>query len=420
MASPGNNTADEALKAAQKQADIQKLTAVFVLIASLFQRIFNEFKQSSMITSVSTITSLILIIVTMILSITYLIKLIADYSESKLIANPLNVEASDYNISKSIKLFGSKYKYQLFIILPIISFILSIIALLYPIKLYKLFGIKEAPAATRGFVVGIIIACLFQSTIAIIVNISTYSYAYRTLHLVNDRINSLNNFVHNKIYKNASFLAPMKEIPSNSLLIIKIVQNALRNIEKNPSVDNLANAFFTLNLYFHYQKIGYRNPNITDAMKIFDIHALFVGSSMKDKINITKQLSQQEWSPADFLFRNTTFIEDYSVRIKQLYLSIPGNTTSARSIDLAISKVASWLEELNNRSNMITPEDSWSRFLPMAITILIIQTVPILFFIYIFQKERVREAFLGFMQQMFARESTLPTPSTPPTTTPTN
>ena len=71
----------------------------------------------------------------------------------------------------------------------------------------------------------------------------------------------------------------MKQKPNNSLLVMGVVQNALRNIEKSPSVDTLANAFFTLNLYFHYQKIGYRNPNITDAMKIFDIHSLFIGSS---------------------------------------------------------------------------------------------------------------------------------------------
>ena len=264
---------------------------------------------------------------------------------------------------------------------------------------------------------GILIACLLQSIIAIIVNISTYSYAYKTLHLVNDRITNLNNYIHNKIYKNAGFLGKLKEVPSNSLLVMKVVQGALNNIETNPSVDNLANAFFTLNLYFHFHKIGYRNPNITDAMMIFDIHNLFKGSSFKDKItNVNRLFTGKEWSPADYLFRNATFIEDYSVAIKRIYLAIPNNKTSVKSVELAMSKVATWLEELNNRANTLTPEDSWRRFVPMAITILIIQCVPILLFIYIFQKERVREAFIGFIKQMFPKQTTTPAPTNIPST----
>lgn len=403
------STTDNINKEAQKEADIQRLTAIFVVIATFFRNIINAFKQSSSTTAMFTLFAVIFVILSMILSLTYIIKLLSDYSESKLIANPLNVDSTDYSISKSIQLFGSKYKYQLFIILPIITFICSTVALLYPSVIYKWVGIQQPPAHTQGLVMGIIIACLLQSTLAIIVNISTYSYAYKTLHLVNDRIKYLNNFIHNKIYKNASFLKEFKEIPSNSLLVMKTIQNALQNMEKAPSVDAIANAFFTLNLYFHYHKIGYRNPNITDAMNIFDIHVLFKGSSLKDKINITNILARQEWSPADFLFRKATFVEDYSVAIKRIYLAIPGNTTSVKSIDLAMQKVAVWLEELNNRANTLTPEDSWSRFLPMAITILIIQCFPILLFIYIFQKERVREAFIGFIKKMFPQNA-IPTP----------
>ena len=399
----------------QKQADIQKLTAIFVVIVAFFQNIFNAFNASSRVTAVFAFLAVVIIIISMILSYIYIRQLVNDYLQSKLVSNPLNLEAPDYIISKSTQLLGSKYKYQLFIIFPIIAFICSIIALLYPSTLYKLFGVQQTPAKTQGLVLGIIIACLLQSLIAIIVNISTYSYAYKSLNLVNDRIKNLNNFIHNKIYKNSAFLGQMKEIPSNSLLVMKVIKSALLNIETDPSVDSLANAFFTLNLYFHFHKIGFRNPNITDAMKIFDIHNLFKGSSLKDKINITKLVTQDQWSPTDFLFRNTTFIEDYSVAIKRIYLSIPNNSTSVKSIDLAISKVAVWLEEFNNRANMLTPEDSWRRFLPMAITILIVQCVPLLIFMYIFQKERVREAFIGFIKQMFPQKMT-PTITTTTTT----
>jgi hypothetical protein len=411
MSSQSENIETEA----QKQADIQKLTAVFVVIVAFFQNIFNAFNNSSRVTAIFTLFAIIIILTLMILSYMYIRQLLIDYSVSKLISNPLNLEAPDYVISKSTQFLGSKYKYQLFIILPIISFICCLIALLYPNTLYKVFRVQQIPAKTQGLVLGIIIACLLQSLIAIIVNISTYSYAYKSLNLVNSRIKNLNNFIHNKIYKNANFLGQMKEIPSNSLLVMKVIKAALFNIENEPTVDSLANAFFTLNLYFHFHKIGFRNPNITDAMKIFDIHYLFKGSSFKDKIvNVTNLITENPWSPTDFLFRSTTFIEDYSVAIKRMYMAIPNNNTSVKSVDLAISKVAVWLEELNNRANTLTPEDSWRRFLPMAITILIIQCVPLLILMYIFQKERVREAFIGFIKQMFPKQTTTATniPST--------
>ena len=128
MSSQSENIETEA----QKQADIQKLTAVFVVIVAFFQNIFNAFNNSSRVTAIFALFAIIIILTLMILSYMYIRQLLIDYSVSKLISNPLNLEAPDYVISKSTQFLGSKYKYQLFIILPIISFICCLIALLYP------------------------------------------------------------------------------------------------------------------------------------------------------------------------------------------------------------------------------------------------------------------------------------------------
>jgi len=354
-----------------------KFARMFPLLTGVIAYILFEFKIPSNTTLFFAICALILVLSSMILSLTYLIILAKESANSKLISNPLNLQSPDYNISKSIQFFGSEYKYQLFIIIPILAILCSGFALYYSIK----FDPRQS-----GLVKGIVIGCLIQSLIALILNSLSYSYGRKRLHAVNNRINDLNNYIHNKIYKNAEFLASLKEIPHDSLSASHIVKKALSNIEHNSNVNTIANAFFTLNLYYHYQKIGFRNDYITDAMNIFDIHSLFKGSSFKDRINFMNSISQAAWSPVDFLFRKTSFIEDRSQDLKNTYFQIYGNATHPKRVDLAINEVSKWLDEINARSNMINPQDSWKGFITMAILILVIQTAPLLLIIYLYQK----------------------------------
>ena len=87
---------------------------------------------------------------------------------------------------------------------------------------------------------------------------------------------------------------------------------------------------------------------------------------LKDKINITNILARQEWSPADFLFRKATFVEDYSVAIKRIYLAIPGNTTSVKSIDLAMQNyynhAINYFNSLDNRVKGLLNSKWWFGF----------------------------------------------------------
>jgi hypothetical protein len=354
-----------------------KFARMFPLLTGVIIYILSEFKIPSNTTIFFAICGLILVLASMILSLTYLIILATESANAKLIANPLNLQSPDYNVSKSIQFFGSEYKYQLFIILPILGVLSSGFALYYSIK----YDVNQS-----GLVKGIIIGCLIQSLIALILNSLSYSYGSKRLRTVNNKINDLNNYIHNKIYKNAPFLSNLKEIPHDSLSASVIVKKALNNIEHKANVKTISNAFFTLNLYYHFQKIGFRNEYITDAMNIFDIHSLFKGSSFKDKINFMNSISQASWSPVDFLFRRTSFIEDRSQELKKIFLEISGNATHARTVDLAINEVSKWLAEINARSNMINPQDSWKGFITMAILTLIIQTAPLLIIIYIYQK----------------------------------
>jgi len=358
-------------------ADASKIARVFPCLTLALGFVITEFKKPSVGTSLFTVISLLLILSSMFLSITYLIILLKESSESQLIANPLNLQAPEYNISKSVQFFGSEYKYQLFIILPVLAICFSG---------YALYRSKKQDTNHSDLVTGIIIVCLIQAVIALILNVSTYSYAYKKLKMVNGRINDLNNYIHNKIYKNATFLSHLKEIPHDSLSVSAVVKKTLATIESQPSVDVIANAFFTLNLYYHFQKIGFRNEHISNAMNIFDIHSLFVGSSLKDRINIMNKISQAQWSPTDFLFRKTTFIEDHSQAMKKVYLKMFNGSVSSHTVDNAVNKVSIWLAELNGRANMINPQDSWKGFITMAILILVIQTAPLLLVIHFYKK----------------------------------
>jgi hypothetical protein len=367
------------------------ITSVAILggVSLFIKEFIDDFRRSSSVGKYCTLVAFFIVLLSMIISIVYLSQALEQASQSQLIANPLNIQSADYSVSKSsdfFNFFGTKYKYQLFIILPIIAFVLLLIAFFH--------------SPLEGIIKGIAIACLIQVIIALIANTSAYSYAHKSMHLVSQRIKDFNNFIHNNIYKTAAFLAPLKEIPTNSMLVIKTVEKSLNAIEASPSVDTLASAFFTLNLYFHIQKIGFRNENITEAVKIFDIHSLLIGSSLKDKINIINTMAALDWSPADYLYHNSTFIEDYSMIMKNIYLSIPGNKVPLKTVEVAINKVQNLLAEANNRANTLYPEDSWNKFLHMAITILIIQTVPILILIYLFRKESVRNGFFNFIKML--------------------
>jgi hypothetical protein len=377
----------KAEEAAKKEKEKALKTAAVVALLTFIKELWDKLKvdisKSSKYGSIFALLTLLIVLGSMTLSLIYLIKILKESSNAALISNPLNKESLDYSISKSIDFFGSDYKYQLFLWLPIISILFAIIA----IRTKPLVGIIQI----------VVFACLFQSIIALIVNWSTYRYAYKTLYLVNSRINNLNNLIHNNIYKNAQFLSTLTNIPSNSLLVLSVVKNAVSNINPNADVTTLAQAFFTLNLYFHIQKIGYRNENIIDAVQIFNINNLLMGSSLKDKINITKKISQLSWSPVDFLYRKTTFVEDFSNTIKETFVLSGGNPFNAEK---AMVTVNLWLEELNNDANSIAPQDSLGRFLPMSIIILIIQTLPLLIFIYLFRNEAIRNGIKQFMEKI--------------------
>lgn len=394
-------TLDPIAMETQKKQDVQKLLVVFLIITGFFKKIYFAFKNSSNGAAIFTILAFVLVISSMILSIVYLVKLLTDYSNGLLISNPLNIQSFGYNVSKSLGFFGTKYKYILFIILPVFAFIFSLGAVFYTSGVYKIFRITIPPVPTQGLVTGIAIACLIQSTFSIIVNASTYGYTQKHLNIVNDRIKTLNNFIHNKLYKNANFLNTLKEIPTNSLLVNQVVQNALLKLDKNASVNDIASAFFTLNLFYHYQKIGYRSEFIEDATKLFDIRYLLTSSSLSKSIISTNLFNPIIWSPTDYLFNKATFIKDYSNEMQKMYSAKSTNTELTRKIMMASNKTAMWLEEINTRANTIYPNDNKGKFITMAIVITIFQTLPLLILMYVFQKERVREAFIEFLKTLF-------------------
>jgi len=378
FASPDNPNPAPVVDSSGKLAPIG-LVATFTLAA-----LSDALGKTPLGVIILTVIAFIFVMVSMLLSLIYLIKITYQAADGKYITNPLNIDTVIYNISKIDDLYSSEYKFKLFIYLPAMGLLLSTLALLYPWICNNIFSVKtqEPP----GIIEKIILVLLFQSFIALSFNYAAYSYGYEALHKVDERIHNLNNFIHNKIYKNAKFLAPLKNIPSNSLLVSHVLQSSINNIEKGPTVDTLANSFFTLNLYHHFMKIGHKNKHIKNAMTTFDLNHLLIGSSLKEELE--ELFGELAWSPTDYLFHKATFIEDYSTTLSQYYLAIPSNAKSKEVVLQATIKVASWMEEINNRSNEIHPEESWKRFLPMAIIILVIQTLPLIILFWIFNKRK--------------------------------
>jgi len=375
-------------------------------IISIILTTWCSFKNTSATVSVLAFLAIMLTIATMILAITYLGMINYQKSNYQLIANPLYTDSPEYTVTRSIasSKYNKKYDYRLFIILPAISLVLSLLGLFpkYIIGFFKFFRKNITPRETQPLVKCILIACVIQSVISLAMNTPTYAITYKLLDSVNSRVNYLNNYIHNKIYNNASFLNTLTNVPKTNIEALANIKSAIYNIEQPQNLtdpkarsdftNNLASAFFTLNLYHHLLKIGYDSTNLQNVVNLFNINKLLIGSSFGANIvDLNKIYS--EWSPTDFFFRNFSFMDNYTETIKNLYvLNIPSNINIPNDVIAhAMIQVNTWIEEINNRANTIYPEDSWNKFLTMATIVLIVQTIPLFITILVLRDESIKK-----------------------------
>lgn len=278
-----------------------------VNIMALLRQIFTDLKESPRKIAILAIIGILIMFATTFIAMIYMYRLLNDLRSNGLIKNPLNREAVDYNISKSMTMRlssifdkGVRYKFALLLLLPVLTLIISIAGIYFMTKITE--------PATRNTVKFLLAITLVQSVVAIIVNYSSFLSVYRTISVTQMRVTNFNSFVVFNLYKTSSFLRLLQNIPTNSFSMSRAIYGALQsmNTEDKANPDKVASALFTLNMYIHIQKIGYNNPNIGDAFDLFNIFKIFNG------IN---------YSPADFFFRQPTFMYNYSHKIREIYKS---------------------------------------------------------------------------------------------------
>ena len=289
-----------------ESADIEKEIEVELrhFLDALIE-LHNEFKEIDLPTRVFTILGILLSITIGIISIVYSITLNNDYQKSLLIKNQINKESLDYNISHSISfdprsLFKKtiKYKFILFLILPVLTFICAVIVIV-------LMGFK--PNDRQPIIYIPIALVLIQSVLSIITNFVGFSSVRKNIRDIQDKTAKFNSYVLLNMYTDPNFLSILQNVPTNSFSMIKAIQAALNNVNDADKNDptKIASVLLTLNLFIHIQKIGFKNPNIFQAFTLFN------------PANLTPDL----FVMSDYLYRQPTYITNYSSRIIDIYKS---------------------------------------------------------------------------------------------------
>uniref|UniRef100_A0A6C0KXD1 Transmembrane protein n=1 Tax=viral metagenome TaxID=1070528 RepID=A0A6C0KXD1_9ZZZZ len=289
-----------------EETEIEKAIEVeLVHFLHALTELHNEFKEIDLPTRVFTILGILIAITTGIISIVYSITLNNDYQKSLLIKNQINKESLDYNISHSISfdprsLFKKsiKYKFILFLILPVLAFICAVIVII-------LMGFK--PNDRQPIIYIPIAVVLIQSVLSIITNFVGFSSVRKNIRDIQNKTAQFNSYVLLNMYTDPNFLSILQNVPTNSFSMIKAIQAALNNVNDADKNDptKIASVLLTLNLFIHIQKIGFKNPNIFQAFTLFN------------PANLTPDL----FVMSDYLYRQPTYITNYSSRIIDIYKS---------------------------------------------------------------------------------------------------
>jgi len=386
---------------------------------------FNAIKAAPVKPMLAAAIAILLVLYLCLLSVSYLIRMALEFADGKLRKNQVNRESMDYNVARSsdslfslelpenqgevpplqkiknisigifkmIKtIFTSKnaYKYQLFILIPWLIMGFSAIGLYFVLQLKG--GLN--PVQTPGFVVGALIICFFQGVITLILNNTIYLYGSQRLRVVSSRVRSFNKYIYNRIYKTPKFLNYLTELQSNTFESIDAIKNTLRQVPKGISTLDLAKVMFSLNMYLHFHKLGLRNPNILDALTTF---------------SPTYMLNVTNYSPADFLFRKITYVDDYGQIMVSVMRSLVDDELWAappqKVIYEATMLLNEWAAGANNKANSMYVEDAQSPFIRMAVLMFVIQWLPVIVLAIIFRKPENRAAITSVISEYARRGS---------------
>jgi hypothetical protein len=321
------------------------------------------------------------------LSVAYLIMLIVDVVENKIISNPLNKDSLDYKVAQASKGTTSKYrayKYKLFVVFPVVIILASGIGI---------WGYIKSPNRCK-LTVTVVIACIsmFFGLLTAAGNIPIYVTAVKPIENVAGRIEMYNNYVLDRMFKDVRFMTALSEPPAMSFDVPSTIKSALKNVDISQfSSDDLAKLIFTIYMYYHYQKLGIRNPEMQNALR--------------DTFHPTSMLSPKSYTPSDYLWRKSNYIEEKVEPVSNMIQAINLETNqdwklpSDKIISDAFSTASTWIATINNLANTIFDDSAMSSFLRMAAIITTVQILPIIVFVWIWKNENLRNAILGVLNR---------------------
>lgn len=298
-----------------------------------------------------------------LLSVYYVLLLIFKSVKQTTIDAPLNNQTVDFDTISALS-FGGTFNYIYFMILPLISIVALVIfgalAYYYPPATPISAGVKGAV-----FVLGI--ASVFVFVLQTFFNM----YIGKFINTIKERLDTLNEYMCSKIYKNTSLLNFIKEPKGSIISVDNTMQQALRDplaFPRDITVENMAKLFYTITMFNHYHKIGLRNDQIFKAFNIFQPLVILSGSCR----------------PADFLTRYGTFIEDISDTVIYVYINPDILASRKADVEEAISMCNDWITNTSTQANTIYPEDAYSLFLILVVVTLIVQISSLIIFKFAF------------------------------------
>lgn len=361
------------------------LQATLIALYNAGVGVANDFMNTGKISRILLIIGFLTILISAFASYKFLDIFVTDYAITKLRNNPLNGETVDFKVAQASTGFSSsnKYPYKIFLYLPLVILGAAIGVFI----MTNLFGEN-----TTGAMTGIYALLIGYGLIVLIFNYVFFYMGNHMLALVKTRIIDFNTIALSHLYPVVKVLGLYTKVQPNSFQVMDTIREATRELKPDIGAEELAKFLYTTNLYLHYQKIGIRNTSILDALGIFDPNA---------------SLLRGVFAPADYLFRKSTYIEDYTDNILSIYKRMIKATAAASPIPDKVQNdasilVADWMADANNRANTFYPEDAIKPFLVMAILIFLVNTFPFLILAYIFRKQEVRDALFAVINKITA------------------
>jgi hypothetical protein len=376
-------------------------------------------KSAVITSSIATFAGMVMAVVFLFISISY-------WSSSLSKKNPVFMESFDYLMSqKGLSWFPNGMNYKYFYLTSVLQVFPFIIAILY-------MKYRNLPIEVGGPVVIILIVVLLLHACASIPITTLLLYnAKNSMKSVNDRVAQVNKYIYARMYKGTKatpvksnedeeeseatapvqlpsststpipktptldFYSHFQVVQTDMFMIKDIAEKALKSLPVDISAEDLAKAVFTITLFAHFHRLGIRNPNIYEAIGLF---------------NKFKLLVPFLFNPADYFLRNGTYVKDLAqvIAVKNSTYVNSDLVDKNNKLKKVMQLNSEWVANINNIANSIYPEDNILPFIVMSVGMVVIQVLVFSVLVYILSRDSVKATVLQFATSIIPKENEVP------------